>query len=27
MQIFNKYEHYACINGHIFKNLYGEKPQ
>ena len=26
MQIFNKCEHYACINEHIFENLYGEKP-
>ena len=23
-QKINKYGHYACINGHIFKNLYGE---
>ena len=26
MQIFNKYVNHACMNEHIFENLYGEKP-
>ena len=26
MQIFNKYVNHACMNEHIFENLYGEQP-